>query len=451
MIFDMPVKIRSRRAWIVYIFGALGGILLGYDTGVIAGALLFIRRDMALSPQLQGLVVGGILFGAMIGAFGTGRLAERFGPRKMLITAGLMFFVTALLAATAPTPITLIVARVLVGVSVGISSVQVPLYLSEVAPTHIRGGLASLNQLAIATGIFISYVVCYLLSFSGQWRWMLGLATIPALLLTVGMLSQPDSPRWLVRRGRTVEALHVLQITHTEDDASSALAEIQKVSGQPQVKFMEILGSKALRPTLISVFGLAILQQLLGINTVVFYAPTILRSAGFGESAALLNSVGLGFLSITMTILAARIVDRVGRRPLLICGALVMCASMLALAWVFFANNLSQGIGRMVAVCALATFKAAFSFSWGPLVWVLMPELLPLGIRAKILSKAAFCIFSTNFIVASLFPTLLQAGATTAFGLFAGCCFIACCFAVFQLKETARLSLEEIERRTMSG
>ncbi|WP_109480082.1 sugar porter family MFS transporter [Paraburkholderia sp. C35] len=443
------VPARSRnRARMAYVFGALGGILFGYDSGVIAGALLFIRKDMALNAQLQGMVVGGLLLGAMIGAFGTGRLADRFGPRKMLIGAGVMFIVTSILSALAPDPLTLIAARVLIGITIGVSTVQVPLYLSEIAPKHIRGGLASMNQLAIASGILISYVLCYLLAAHGQWRWMLGLAAVPSVFLTFGMMFQPDSPRWLVRQGRVDEARRVLEITNTPADAAQSLREIQQASeSASSVRLIDVLKSKALRPTVISVFGLAVLQQALGINTIVYYAPTILRAAGFGESTALLNSVGLGVLSIFMTIFAARVVDRVGRRPLLIGGALVMGASMATLGCVFHFGGPATATGSVIAVGALAVFKAAFSFSWGPLVWVMMPELLPLRIRARTMSFAALAMFLMNFIVASTFPALLEMGAASAFGVFSACCVIAFLFAIFQIRETAGLSLEEIEQR----
>ncbi|CAG9265006.1 sugar porter family MFS transporter [Paraburkholderia unamae] len=442
------VPARSRhRARIAYLFGALGGILFGYDSGVIAGALLFIRKDMTLNAQLQGMVVGGLLLGAMVGAFGTGRFADRYGPRKMLIGAGVMFIVTSVLSALAPDPLTLIVARVLIGITIGVSTVQVPLYLSEIAPKHIRGGLASMNQLAIATGILISYVICYVLAPHGQWRWMLGLAAVPSVFLTIGMIFQPDSPRWLVRQGRIDEARRVLEITNTPSGADESLREIQRANeGAPTVRLPDVLRSKALRPTLISVFGLAVLQQALGINTIVYYAPTILRTAGFGESTALLNSVGLGVLSIFMTIFAARVVDRVGRRPLLITGALVMALSMAALGLVFHFGATSTSTGSTLAVAALALFKAAFSFSWGPLVWVMMPELLPLRIRARTMSAAALAMFLMNFIVASTFPALLEMGAASAFAVFSGCCVVACLFAIYRIRETAGLSLEEIEK-----
>jgi sugar porter (SP) family MFS transporter len=441
-----PARSRNR-ARVAYLFGALGGILFGYDSGVIAGALLFIRKDMTLNAHLQGMVVGGLLLGAMIGAFGTARLADRYGPRKMLIGAGAMFIITSVLSAFAPDPMTLIVARVLIGITIGVSTVQVPLYLSEIAPKHIRGGLASMNQLAIATGILISYVVCYLLAAHGQWRWMLGLAAVPSVFLTIGMIFQPDSPRWLVRQGRVNEARRVLEITNTPVDAAESLREIQEANEtSSSVRLIDVLKSKALRPILISVFGLAMLQQALGINTIVYYAPTILRAAGFGESAALLNSVGLGVLSIVMTIFAARVVDRVGRRPLLIGGALVMASSMATLGCVFHFGGPATAAGSIVAVGALAVFKAAFSFSWGPLVWVMMPELLPMRIRARTMSAAALAMFLVNFIVASTFPALLETGASTAFAVFAACCLVAFLFAIYRIRETAGLSLEEIER-----
>jgi sugar porter (SP) family MFS transporter len=440
-----PAKVRTR-ARVTYFFGALGGILFGYDSGVIAGALLFIRKDMALSASLQGMVVGGLLLGAMIGAFGTGRVADRFGPRKMLIGAGVMLIATSILSALAPNPMTLIITRVLIGVAVGVTAVQVPLYLAEIAPKQTRGKLASLNQLAIATGILISYVTCYLLSAHGEWRLMLGLAAVPSIFLTTGMLFQPDSPRWLVRQGRLDEARRVLNITNTPEDAAASLREIQHANHVSiTTRLVDVLKSTVLRSTLISVFGLAILQQSLGINTIVYYAPTILRAAGFGESAALLNSVGLGMLSIVMTIVAGRVVDRVGRRPLLIVGAAVMGLSMTMLACVFHFGGPASATGSLLAVVSLATFKAAFSFSWGPIVWVMMPELLPMHIRARVLSIAAIAMFMTNFIVAATFPSLLETGASFAFALFAACCLIAVLFAFYYLRETAGLSLEQIE------
>jgi sugar porter (SP) family MFS transporter len=444
-----PTRSRSR-ARITYLFGALGGILFGYDSGVIAGALLFIRKDMVLNAQLQGMVVGGLLLGAMIGAFGTGQIADRFGSRKMLIGAGVMFIVTSVLSALAPDPLTLIAARVLIGITIGVSTVQVPLYLSEIAPKHIRGGLASMNQLAVATGILLSYVLCYLLAGHGQWRWMLGLAAVPSVFLTIGMIFQPDSPRWLVRQGRVDEARRVLEITNTPEDAAESLREIREANQTSNsVRVIDVLRSRALRPIVISVFGLAVLQQALGINTIVYYAPTILRAAGFGESAALLNSVGLGVLSIIMTIFAARVVDRVGRRPLLIGGALVMAASMATLGCVFHFGGPATAHGSVIAVAALAVFKAAFSFSWGPVVWVMMPELLPMRIRARTMSAAALAMFLMNFIVASTFPALLEMGAASAFGAFSACCLIAFLFAIYRIRETAGLSLEEIEKDTV--
>ena len=443
---NVPTSSARGRTWLAYLFGSLGGVLFGYDSGIIAGAILFIRKDMSLTPQLQGLVVGVLLLGAMIGAFGTGKWADRLGPRKMLFASGVMFIVTSLLSACAPDPASLIAARLLVGLAVGIAQVQVPVYLSEIAPRQIRGALTSLTQLCTAIGIFTSYLVAYLLAPHGQWRLMLALAAVPSVLLTVGMMFQPESPRWLVRQGRRDEALKVLRMTHPDEDAQCVLAEMTEASARAKLPWMQILRSEKLRPVLISVFGLAVFQQLMGINTVVYYAPTILRAAGFGESAALLNSVGLGALSIVMTLCAGRIVDRIGRRPLLKIGAVVMCVSLLIFGSLFQSNLSSTSAGSVVAVTALAIFKAAFSFSWGPVVWVMMPELLPMQIRARVMSAAVLCLFFANFVVSSTFPVLLNTGPLASFGFFAACCALAFFFVVFRLRETAGLSLEEIER-----
>ncbi|MGA8938861.1 MAG: sugar porter family MFS transporter [Acidobacteriaceae bacterium] len=436
------------RTWPVYLFGSLGSVLVGYNTGIIAGAILLIRKDMALTPALQGLVVGMLLFGAMIGAFGTGRLADRLGPRKMLIFSGLLFIVTSLGSALAFDPASLIGARMLAGIAVGAAQVQVPLYVSEMAPKHLRGALTSLTHMCTGVGIFSSYLTSYLLAPYGQWRLTLALAAVPAAVLSVGMLSQPDSPRWLVRQGRRKEALKVLQRFNVAEQAEMVLDEISAVSAHRRMPLFDILRSRSLRAVLFSVLGLAILQQFMGINTVVYYTPTILRAAGFSQSAALLNGVGFSMLSIIMTLCSSRVVDRLGRRPLLLIGAAVMGATLLAFGVLFQIGRLSTFAGAVEAITVLALFKAAFSFTWGPVVWVMMPELLPLQVRARGMSAAVFCFFFANFIVSTAFPVLLGMGALVSFGLFAGFCVLAFLFVTLYLPETAGLSLEEIEKRS---
>jgi sugar porter (SP) family MFS transporter len=441
-----------RRFW-TYVIGALGGLLFGYDTGIIAGAILFIREDFRLPAAAQGLVVSSLVLGALAGAAVTGYLSDRFGRRRLLLLAAAVYAGGALGAASAPSAAALIAFRLVLGLAVGVSSVVVPLYLAEMAPTSVRGALASLNQLMIAIGIFFSYVVTYALSGSGNWRIMLGLAGVPAATMLAGLWFQDESPRWLAAHGRLEEARAVLTRTREPEDVPGEIAEIQRASQavSPRSGTLELLQSPALRRGLLLAAMLAVFQQLVGINTIVYYAPTILSAAGFGKSAAILNSVGLGSLSIITTLIAAGIVDRVGRRPLMLAGLVGMVASMAIIGSLFFGSALQGTDGKLIAVTCLAVFKAAFSLSWGPLVWVLLPELLPLQIRGTAMGAAVFLNWAANFVVALLFPVILAAGAGAVFELFAGLGVIAFLLTAKWLPETTGQSLERLELERLTA
>lgn len=434
-----------------YLVGALGGLLFGYDTGIIAGAILFIRQDFGLGAVAQGLVVSSLVFGALAGALGTGYLSDRFGRRRLLLLAGAIYAGGALGAALAPTVTALIGFRLLLGLAVGVSSVVVPLYLAELAPTSVRGALTSLNQLMIAIGIFVSYAVTFLLSGEGNWRLMLGLAAVPAAFMLVGLWFQDESPRWLVIHGRADEARTVLTRTLGAADVQREMAEIHRASqGGSGLGIIEIMRTPWLRRAVLLAATLAVFQQLVGINTIVYYAPTILNAAGFGKSAAILSSVGLASLSILTTVIAASIVDRVGRRPLMLGGLVGMAISMAATGGVFFSGGLHGADAKIIAVACLAVFKIAFSISWGPLVWVMLPELLPLHVRGTVMGGAVFLNWATNFLVSLLFPMALAAGAGTVFESFAAFGCIAFLLTVKWLPETTGRSLEALELEQFS-
>lgn len=439
------VGARKRSNALIYAFGALGGLLFGYDTGVIAGALLFIRRNFALSPFLQGAVVSSLLFGALVGAAVSGSLSDRFGHRKLLIWAGALFTVGALAAAVSPGAIALIAARVVIGLAVGTASVQVPLYLSEMAPTRIRGGLSSLNQIMIGIGILTAYLVDYVLSGIGAWRWMVGLAVIPSLLLIAGMWFQPESPRWLMKHGQPDDAMAVLRRIRPEAEAAREFEEIALAARQPRLSLLASLRTRWMWPTLAAAAGLAIFQQIVGINTIIYYAPTILNAAGFTAQSAILLTVLLSLLSTATTIVAANLVDRIGRRPLLMGGAVGMALAMAALGWIFSSAALTTTPGQVIAVGCIAFYKVCFSLSWGPIVWVMLPEILPLRARGPAMGGAALFNWLSNFFVALVFPVLLFAGAGAVFAIFAVCALFACAFTAFGLRETSGRSLEAIE------
>jgi sugar porter (SP) family MFS transporter len=436
---------RTSMVW-TFGFGALGGFLFGYDIGVIGGALLFIRQEMHLTPTGQGIVVSALLVGAMIGAAVAGRITDRFGPRKLLVAAGLVLAVGSLCAALSTTEATLIAFRVVIGLGVGAASVQVPIYLSEMAPTRVRGALTTLNQLMISIGIFVAFCVDYALSGGGDWRLMIGLAAIPAVLLSLGMLRQPESPRWLARHGRVAEARAVLLRNNAPDAADRELAEMVETGRGAGMGIGEMLRTPGARRGLLLACGLAVIQQFLGINTIIYYAPTIFRAAGFGDSAAILVAVGLGGLTVIVTFVTSQVVDRVGRRPLMLGGALMMAATMLALSGVFFSDGLRSTAGIAIAIAAIALYKTAFSLSWGALVWVLLPEVLPLRGRGTGMGVATPLNWLGNFIVALTFPIILAVGAGTVFVIFAVFGIIAFFFAQRLLAETTGRSLEQIEK-----
>ncbi len=433
----------------VFFFGAFGGILAGYDQGIAAGALLFIKREMNLSPWLQGLVVSSLMLGAIAGSIVAGSLAERWGRRGVLQVAAVVFGAAALGMAFAPNVGVLVSARVLGGLAVGIASVVVPTYLSELAPTRNRGGIATLNQLMIAIGIFVAYLASFLLSPWEAWRWMVGIALLPSALLLYGVWRSPETPRWLISRGRVGEARQVLARQLGPAEADEVVADVQRAveagkHEQRAGRWRELFAPAMRKPLLIAA-GLAMLQQLIGINTIVYYAPTILRAAGFGDSAALLNSVGLGALSIVTTLVTVRVVDRFGRRRLLLFGGAVMLVSMTVLAVLFGFALLESIAGSVGALLCLAVFKIAYSLSWGPLMWVLLPEQFPLRVRSVGVGAGSFVNWSANLAVSQLFPVLLVFGAGAVFGIFAGFAVLALVFTVLCVRETTNRSLEELE------
>lgn len=427
----------------IYFFGALEGLVFGYDTGVIAGALLFLRRDMALGPASQGLVVGSLLVGSVVAAPVAGLLSDRFGARRMIGTAGLLFLIGSIGCALAANASGLVVFRFVLGLGVGVGTVQVPVYLAELAPARSRGRLTSLFQLMTASGIFLAYVVGYALAASGAWRAMFGIAAVPALLLIAGAVLLPESPRWLIKQGRQQDALTVLRRTRTADEAVREHGEIVATALRPARSLRLLLADPWIRRMFAIALVMCVFQQAIGINTIVYYSPTIIEAAGLRDSSAILAGAGLQALSIAMTVLLGRIVDATGRRVLLILGALAMAASMAALGTIFALDRLDAHPGA--ALACLAVFKAAFSLSWGPVLWIVLPELLPLHARGRTMGMCVLVTYVANFIVSALFPILLASGPALVFASFAASAILAALFVRVALPETARTSLEQIE------
>lgn len=432
---------------LVYFFGALGGLLFGYDTGVIAGAILFINKDLGLSPFMSGLVVSSLLVGAMVGAAFAGPIADATGRRKLVLVAAVVFAVGAIGAALATSAGMLVLFRVVLGLAVGAASLIVPLYLAEVAPTEIRGAVASLNQLMIVTGILIAYIANSALAGAEAWRWMIGLAVVPSALLFLGMLFMPETPRWLVSKDREEEAREVLRRTRNEVAVEAEMNDIKRVESQEEGGLGELLASWV-RPALLVGMGLAIFQQIIGINTIVYYAPTTLTNVGFGNSAAILANAGIGVINVTMTLVAIRFIDRVGRKPLLLVGAAGMALSLgiLGLTSLLLPEPSGVGLVGIVTLVCLALFIAAFAVSWGPIVWVMLGEIFPLKVRGSAMAVATVLLWGANFVVSLSFPVLLEAlGLGWLFLGYALIGLAALLFVRYFVTETKGRSLEKIE------
>jgi sugar porter (SP) family MFS transporter len=423
-------------------------MLFGYDTGVISGAILFISPDLGLTPFLEGLVVASLLLGAAIGAACAGPLSDRLGRRNLILIAAITFTVGAIGAALAPGVGTLVLFRVVLGLAVGAAALIVPLYLSEIAPTEIRGAISSLNQLMITVGILLAFIVNALLANSGAWRWMLGLAVIPSVVLFIGMYFMPETPRWLVSRGREDDARDVLMRSRSEEEAENEIREIKEVEREEEGGLRE-LAAPWVRPALVVAIGLAVFQQIIGINTIIYYAPTTLKNVGYGDAAAIYANLIIGAVNVVMTLVAIRIIDSTGRKPLLLGGlvGMVISLTVLGLSTLLLSEPSSptDAVAIITLLC-LAGFIISFAATWGPTVWVVLPEILPLRIRGTAMGVAIFLHWIANFIVSQTFPSLLAAlGPGIPFLGYAVIGVLAFVFVRAFVTETKGRSLEQIE------
>jgi sugar porter (SP) family MFS transporter len=425
---------------------ALGGLLFGYDTGVVSGALLFLKKDFGgLSSFQQELVTSLLLVGAVLGALTAGRLADQIGRRVTVLITALVFIVGVLLVAFSPTFPVLLVARIIIGLAVGSASTVVPLYIGEVVPPRVRGGLVSLNQLAITSGILVSYLIDYGLSDSGNWRLMFGLAVIPAAALFIGMVFQKESPHWLIRQGREDDARAVLRRLRDETDIDAEIREVQEVSKR-QAGYRDLISPKV-RPLLLVGVLLAVFQQITGINTVIYYAPTLLQGAGLGNNAALLANVVNGAVNVGMTIVAIWLLDKVGRRPLLLSGTAGMAVGMVIVACSFLGGSDLKGGLAYVAIIGLLIYTGSFAIGLGPVFWLLIAEIYPLRIRGAAMSVASMANWGANFVVTVSFLTLLSAiSGVGVFFLFGFLTLVALAYFWRKVPETKGRSLQEIER-----
>jgi major inositol transporter-like SP family MFS transporter len=435
------------------VISTLGGLLFGYDTGVISGALPFLKKDLNLSSVEEATVVSSLLFGAMIGALIGGKLSDVLGRKGGLRVCAVLFFFGALGSALAPSYAVMLPARILLGIAVGAAAATVPVYLAEMAPAHRRGRMVTINELMIVAGQLLAFSINALINalFGGQsvWRWMLIVAAIPAIALFVGLFFLPESPRWYAVRGRLEDVRRVLGLSRPAAEAAEEYNVItlharRDVSEDRGAALRDLRAYAWMRRTLWIGIGLAIVQQATGINTVNYYAPTILESAGLGTSSALVLTIAVGVVGVSGTILGIYLLGHLNRRPLVMTGFVGVAAGHLVLALMFLlpesrARAYLILLGMLIVVFFVQTFI-------GTLIWLLLSEIFPMTIRGFAMGAAVFVLWTTNTIISFVFPLLVGAlGATLTFGLFT---LVNACSFVFVWRlcpETRGRTLEELE------
>jgi MFS transporter, SP family, galactose:H+ symporter len=444
-------KFSNSGIYIIAIISGISGMLFGYDTGVISGAILFIKQEFSLSSLIQGIVVSAVLIGAIIGAFMGGSMADRFGRRKMIIVASIIFAAGAIGTSLAPEIITLIIGRIIVGIAIGMASFIAPLYISELSPPKIRGSLVTFNQLFITVGIVISYGVDYALAPINGWRYMLGLAAIPAVILLISMSFMPRSPRWLVNEGKKDKARSTLIKIRKRSDVEDELDEIITSLSKQKAGWKELF-NPLIKPAMIVGVLLAIFQQVTGINTVIYYAPTIFEFAGFHSSAAaIFATFVVGFVNVGFTIVAIFLLDRIGRRKLLLIGLAGMSGTLIMLGIVFFLPSLLNVLGTLAAAILMA-YVGFFAIGLGPVFWLLISEIYPLKVRGLAMSIVTEANWGSNLVIALTFLILIQLlGRAGTFWLYGAVGIIALIFTYTYVPETKGRTLEEIEEHWRGG
>jgi sugar porter (SP) family MFS transporter len=438
--------LHNRRLMGVALIAAIGGFLFGYDTGVIGGALLFMQKDLGLSTTgEQQLTVAILLVGAVTGAAISGWAADRFSRRRVKMVSGCVYVTGAVGCALSQSYWQILAGRFWLGLAVGTASFVSPMYIAEIVPPRIRGGLVSFNQLMVTLGILVAYIVDWgFAGFSNNWRWMFAVAVVPGAALAIGMYFMPFSPRWLVDHGREDDARKVLRrYRDSDDDVDKELEEIREVAGK-EASLRDLLRKGVRRMLLVGV-GLAVFQQIVGINTVIYYAPTILKFAGQQNTGALTQSVFIGCTNVVFTIVAILLLDKLGRRFFLIGGTSILTLSLVGLGIFFESATVRNGVPWLALACLL-TYIMGFAVGLGPVFWLMISEIFPIQMRGPAMAVCTMVNWGLNFAIAYTFLTLT--GAITKQGTFWLYAFFGVCAVVFfatLVPETKDRSLEEIQ------
>ncbi len=438
--------------YIIAFVAALAGLLFGYDTGVISGAILFIKDQFNLTSIVVERVVSAVLLGAVIGAAFSGSMADKLGRRRSIVITAVLFSFGAVGSAFAPNIPALIACRFSIGLAIGVASYVAPLYISEISPPDVRGALVSLNQLMITCGIVVSYLVDYMLTLGqNEWRWMFGLGAIPGIILLIGMIYLPETPRWLVKQGLIDKAKDVLSRISRGRDIDREINDISNTLTDKKCSWKEVF-DPWVRPALFVGIILAFFQQATGINTIIYYAPTIFEFAGFSSHrVAILATIGVGTVNVLMTMVAIWLLDKLGRKPLLYIGMAGMAVSLGVLGTAFHLTDLS-GMLKWICVASVLFYIASFAISLGPIFWLLISEIYPLKVRARAMSLATVANWGFNMLVAATFLTMTdKLGKAGTFWMFALISIAGIVYCYFFVPETKGYTLEEIEGRLRSG
>jgi SP family sugar:H+ symporter-like MFS transporter len=463
--------VRGNLAKVIFLSltAALGGFLFGFDSGVINGTVDALQEEFGSSDIGTGFNVASMLLGSAVGAFFAGNLADRIGRRWTMILTALAFMLSSFGSGAAGSSVVFVMARVVGGLAVGAASILAPAYISEIAPAEVRGSLSTLQQLMIVVGLFMAFVNNYFIAQAAgsasmdfwlgfeAWQWMYWMELVPAAVFLSALLFIPESPRYLVAVGQEDRARAVLTSLQTADDVDAKIADIRSTlqeKRKPRLTDVIQKHTGKIHPLVWVGIGLASLQQLTGINVVFYYGGTLWQAAGFSESSALLTNVVNGSINVLFTFVAIALVDRVGRRPLLLVGSLGQALMLGIMAYVFGtaaqggAGGIEmQGNQGVVALVAANAYIAFFAFSWGPIMWVMLGEMFPNRFRGAALSICGVVQWLSNFLVTWTFPVLLgSVGLGVSYGIYAACGVVAFVFVRLFVAETKGRTLEDMSR-----
>ena len=440
---------KVKYTYLICAVAAFGGLLFGYDTAVIAGAIGYLQVKFELSPMLTGWAASSAIWGCVFGALFSGALSDKYGRKKVLLLSGLLFTLSALGSAVPDNLTQFVMARFIGGLGVGSASMLSPLYISEIAPAKIRGMLVTLYQLAIVFGINIIYIVNYLIANTHDqvwnvqlgWRYMLGSEGIPAILFFILLFFVPESPRWLVKENRSDEALKILNKINGPEETHRILKEIKEAVNEEKGSFLDLF-KPGIRKAMVVGSVLALFSQVTGINAIIYYAPEIFKQVGFGSESALFQTMIIGFVNMLFTLVAIRFIDYWGRRTLLIWGISGMVSCLLGMGMFFYFEITS---GSLLLLFILG-FIASFASSLGPIPWVLISEIFPTKTRGTAMSFSIVILWLGVVLITQFFPVLLSLfGGAFTFWIFMINALILLIFTLIFIPETKQKTLEEIQ------